>query len=58
MQFFVCFVRVHCLLVTVSCLSALNKRKTKFALTCDYCKVILTITFRGRQTFDNLVYLN
>ena len=31
----------------------LNKRKTKFALTCSVHKVILALAFRGREKFDN-----
>ena len=31
----------------------LNKRKTKFALTCSVHKVILALAFRGRDKFDN-----
>ena len=31
----------------------LNKRKTKFALTCNVQKVIRALAFRSREKFDN-----
>ena len=31
--------------------------KTKFALTCDFKKVIRTLAFRGREKLDNSFYL-
>ena len=31
----------------------LNKRKTKFALTCNVQKVIQALAFRSREKFDN-----
>ena len=31
----------------------LNKRKTKFALTCNVQKVIWVLAFRSREKFDN-----
>ena len=31
----------------------LNKRKTKFALTCNVQKVILALAFRSREKFDD-----
>ena len=34
----------------------LYKRKAKVALTCSFQKVIRTLAFRGRKTFDNSVY--
>ena len=30
--------------------------KTKFALTCDFKKVIRTLAFRGREKLDNSFY--
>ena len=33
---------------------ALNKRKTKFALTCNVKKVIRALAFRSRKKFANL----
>ena len=31
----------------------LNKRKTKFALTCNVQKAIQALAFRSREKFDN-----
>ena len=33
--------------------NTLNKRKTKFALTCNIQKVIRALIFRSREKFDN-----
>ena len=34
----------------------LNKRKTKFALTCSFQKVIRAFAFRGREKIHNSIY--
>ena len=34
----------------------LKKQKTKFALTCNFQKVIRALAFRSREKFDNLFY--
>ena len=36
----------------------LNKRKTKFALTCSFEKVIRTFAFESHEKFDNSFYFN
>ena len=35
----------------------LNKRKTKFALTCNIQKVIWAFAFRGSEKFDNSFFV-
>ena len=36
--------------------NTLNKRKTKFALTCNIQKVIQALTFRSHEKFDNSLF--
>ena len=35
-----------------------NWRKTKFALTCSFLKVIRALAFSGREKFGNSFYFN
>ena len=36
----------------------LNKRKTKFALSCSFQKVTRALAFRSREILDNPIYCN